>query len=380
MASRDINEPQHALRFLDVDEEPLSMLPGIPDYENTPLVSLNKAVVPLQLIVTDIKRMVQTVTAKRDEPTDGLTKDESNSIRLYSLEWQPRENSVFYILNKALRSENRQQLTPWFLFLRLILTALSHLTSNPLTVYRGINLDLAAKYPTGASTVWWGFASCMKKNNLLEKRLFLNKTGKRTLFVINCYSGKGIQQHTMYESEDEVLLPPGCQFNVVNCANKGEGLSIVELKEIQPAYDFLNAFSTSTDVSTNTPIYTIQFQPISTVSLSKKSLPAALPDLGLEEHFAYLKQRTKVDLKSKNLTDSDMDIVVSEIVIKRQCLELHLSENKITSSGILIIAHVLRKNKVKQIISSYSLLDIDVCLKILSNFITLRIFSWKGTG
>jgi hypothetical protein len=376
MASRDINEPQHALRFLDVDEEPLSMLPAIENYENTPLVSLNEAVVPLQLIVTDIQRMVQTVTAKGDEPKDGLTKDESNSIRLYSLEWQPRENSVFYILNKALRSDNRQHLTPWFLFLRLILTALSHLTSTPLTVYRGINLDLAAKYPTSASIVWWGFSSCMKKNNLLEKRLFLNKTGKRTLFVINCYSGKGIQQHSMYESEDEVLLPPGCQFNVVNCANKGEGLSVVELKEIQPAYDFLNAFSTSTAVSTNTPMYTIQFQPISTVSLSKKSLPAALPNPRLEEHLAYFfKHRSKVDLKSKNLTDSDMDIVVSEIVIKRQCLELDLSQNQITSSGILIIAHILRKNKVKEIVSSYSFLDRCLLKNTFPKFIALRIFS-----
>jgi hypothetical protein len=376
MASRDINEPQHALRFLDVDEEPQSMLPGIPDYESTPLVSLNETVVPLQLIITDIERMIQTVTAMGNEPEDGLTRDESNSIRLYTLEWQPRENSVFYILNKALRSENRQQLTPWFLFLRLILTALSHLISTPLTIYRGVNIDLSAKYPTGANIVWWGFSSCMKKNNLLEKRLFLNKTGKRTLFVINCYSGKGIQQHSMYESESEVLLPPGCQFNVVNCVNKGKGLSIVELKEIQPAYDFLNAFSTSTDASTNTPMYTIQFQPISTVSLSKKSLPAALPSPRLEEHLAYFfKHRSKVDLRSKNLTDSDMDIVVSEVVIKRQCSELDLSENKITSGGIIIIAHVLRKNKVTEIVSSYSFPDRCLPKNTFPKFITWRISS-----
>ncbi|CAF1287595.1 unnamed protein product [Rotaria sordida] len=119
MAARDINEPQHALRFLDVDEEPEGMFPPIQDFDNTPLVSLNDAVVPLQTIIPDVKHMVKTVKANSRESDDGLPMDESNSIRLYSLEWQSREKSLFYILNKALRSENRQQLKPWLLFLRL---------------------------------------------------------------------------------------------------------------------------------------------------------------------------------------------------------------------------------------------------------------------
>jgi hypothetical protein len=357
MASRDISESQHAFRFLDVAEEQQTMLPPIRNYENTPLVSLNEAVVPLRPIISDIQSMIQRVNANGEKSEDGLTRDESNSIKLYSLEWQPIENSLFYILNKTLRSENRQQLKPWFLFLRLILTALSHLTSTSLTIYRGVNTNLASKYPKGATVVWWGFSSCMKKSNLLEKRLFLNKTtGKRTFFVINCYSGKDIHQHSMYEGKGEVLLPPGCQFDVVNSNDKGNGLHIVELREIQPAYDFLNLFSISTDVSTNTPMRNMHFQSISTVSLSKKSLPAALPNYRLEEHLAYFfKQRSKVDLKSMELTDSDMDIVVSEIIINRQCSELNLSNNKITSNGIIIIAHVLRKNKVKEIVSSYIL-------------------------
>jgi hypothetical protein len=75
-----------------------------------------------------------------EESEDGLTRDESNSIRLYSLACQPRENSLFYKLNKTLRSDNGQQLRPWLLFLQLILTALSKLPSTSLTVYRGVNM------------------------------------------------------------------------------------------------------------------------------------------------------------------------------------------------------------------------------------------------
>ncbi|CAF3439911.1 unnamed protein product, partial [Rotaria sp. Silwood2] len=290
--------------------------------------------------------MIKTVEENNGESEDGLTMDESNSIRLYSLEWQPREKSVFYILNKALRSENRQQLKPWFLFLRHILTVLAHLPSTVVTVYRGINMDLAAKYRTGTTIVWWGFSSCMKNINQLEKKLFLNKIGKRTLFVINCYSGKDIHRHSMYEGESEVLLPPACQFTVMNSVNKGKGLHVIELNEIQPSYDFFNAISSSATFSSVVPSCQTKFEAISTVSLCKKTLPAALPNPRLEDRFAYLfKQRSKVDLSSMNLTDSDMDIVVSEIIIRRQCSELVLSGNEITSQGVLILAHTLRKNK-----------------------------------
>jgi len=304
MASRDIKQPQHAFRFLDVDEEPQTMLPPIQDYENTPLVSLNQAIVPLGNTVPDVIHMVRIVKTHCGEPEDGLTRDESNSIRLYSLEWQPKESSLFYILNKALRSENRQLLRPWFLFLRLILTALSHLPSTSLTIYRGINMDLTARYRMGATVIWWGFSSCMKKDSQLEKKIFLNKTGKRTLFVINCYSSKDIHRHSLYEGESEVLLPPACQFNVVKSVDKGKGLQIIELQEIQSTYDFFNTSSSPLNVSIDHPTHNIQFHPISTVSLSKKSFPAALPNRCLEEHVVYLKQRSKVDLKEMNLTDS----------------------------------------------------------------------------
>ncbi|CAF1546309.1 unnamed protein product [Rotaria sp. Silwood1] len=354
MTSRDINEQQHALRFLDVDEEPEGMFPPIQDFETIPLVSFNEAVVPLQTIIPNIKHMVQTVIANRNEPEDGLTIDESNSIRLYSLEWQSREKSLCHILTKALRSENRQQLKPWLLFLRLILTALVHLPSTSQIVYRGINIDLTSKYRTGTTIVWWGLSSCMKKSNRLEKSLFLNKIGQRTLFVINCYSGKDIHRYSMYDGE--VLLLPACQFDVVNSVHKEKGLHIIELKEVQPFYDFYKAVSSSTTFSSVVSPCHIQYEAISTVSLCKKTLPVALPKPRLEEHFAYLFRRhSKVDLKSMNLTDSDMDIVVSEIIIKRQCSEVILSRNKITSNGILVLSHALRKNKGREIIFLFNL-------------------------
>ena len=352
MATRDSDEPQHAFRFLDVNEEPLTTLPPIHDYDNTPLVSLHEAVAPLEPIVSNIKGMIQTVMENYVEPEDGLTRDQSNSIRLYTLEWQPRERSLFHILNRTLRSPHRQHLQPWFLFLKLISMSVSHLPSIPLMVYRGANMDLSAQYVQGSTVTWWGFSSCMKRSELLEKRLFLNKTGKRTLFVISCYSGKDIHRHSLYKTEGEVLLLPARQFTVVSCVKKGKGLCVIELNEMEPTFDFYDASSPVMSVSIGRPLHNVEFQPISTVSLSKKSLPAALPNPKLEEHLAYFfKQRCKVDLRHMWLSDSDMDIVVSEMIIKRQCMELDLSQNNITHSGIATLAHALRRNKVREIIS-----------------------------
>jgi len=67
--------------------------------------------------MSDVKYIVQTVKVNCGAPKDGLTRDESNSIRLFTLEWQPKDKSLFYILNKTLRSSNRQFLKTWSFFL-----------------------------------------------------------------------------------------------------------------------------------------------------------------------------------------------------------------------------------------------------------------------
>jgi len=369
MAIRDINEPKHAFRFLDVDEEPLKTFLPILNYEYTPLVSVDKAIVPLEFIIPYIKNMVEIVKMNSSQLEDGLTRDESNSIRLYTLEWQPRECSLFYLLNRALRSQNRQQLEPWLPFLRLILTALSRLPSTSLIVYRGINMDLARQYPMGATFVWHGFSSCMKKTTKLENKLFLNKTGNRTLFVINSHSGKNISQHSTYESEGEVILLPARQFTVVSSVNKGKGLHIIELNEIQPAFNFSNTISTSPTISAHCSILNTQFRPISTISLSKKAIPATLLNLRLEERLAHsFKQRFNVDLANINLNDSDMDTIVNEIIIYRQCHELDLSNNNFTYRSISLLAQILPKNKVRKHFSyctSVVLMSISIILTLM---------------
>ncbi|CAF1237637.1 unnamed protein product [Adineta ricciae] len=331
MTSRNISESQNTLRFLNVvEEESLEMISPIEDYESAPLVSLHQAILPLTSIVPEIERMVQIINTNCGELKDGLSRDESNSIRLYTFEWQPLRSSVQHLLNKTLRSGDRQQLRPWHLFLRLLLTALLHLPSTPLIVFRSANMDLSSKYVVGKTITWCGFSSCVKRtNHEIDKHLHLNWAGRKTLFLVKCYSGKDIHRHSMHDNDNEVLLPPARRFNVVSSKGRGKGVCVIELNEIEPACSIRN----------------VQFSPVSPVSLSRKSLPAALPNRKLEEHLAsYHSRNAEIDLKSMRLTDVDMDIIVSECIIKRQCSDLILSDNKFTSNGIVTLSLSLRKN------------------------------------
>jgi hypothetical protein len=80
----------------------------------------------------------------------------------------------------------------------------------------------------------------------------------------------------------------------------------------------LDAALTLLNVSIDHPTQNIQFESISTVSLSKKSLPTALSNPYLEERLAhFFKQPKKTDLKSIKLTD--LDKISLPNIAERRC-------------------------------------------------------------
>ncbi|CAF5027307.1 unnamed protein product [Rotaria sp. Silwood1] len=228
-----------SLRVTDFSSLPKRMLAPIEGYENMPLVTIEEAVKPLVKIVPKVERNVHIVKENCRNPADGLTTDESASIMLYTYESIPYEHSLYAILNETLRSEERKKIIPWLLYLRLVLTALARLPSERLFVNRGIRKDLHEEYPAGSSFVWWGFSSCTSSIQVLESEMFLGKTGTRTLFQIDCHTGKKIKNHSFLSKEDEILLLPARQFEVTSCLNSGNGLHVIQLKEIDPKYPLL---------------------------------------------------------------------------------------------------------------------------------------------
>ncbi|CAF2832676.1 unnamed protein product [Rotaria sp. Silwood2] len=222
-------------RLTDVRFEPGKFLSPIEGYEKVQLVSLEQAIQPLLSIVSDIDRRAFIAHQRCQNPADNLTIDESAAIFLYTMEWP---NCVYSLLNETLTKEDRNQLLPWFSYLKLLLTALFKLPSIRCTVWRGVKgLDLTTKYPKNENTVWWRFSSSTTVVEVLKSENFLGQHGLRTMFNIECLNGKVIKNHSNYQEENEVLLLPGTQFQVISHLDAGNGLQIIQMKELEnPRY------------------------------------------------------------------------------------------------------------------------------------------------
>jgi hypothetical protein len=237
------------VRISDIIKEPKKMLMPIYGYENEPLVSLEEAVAPLVSILPRIQIYVHVAKERCDPiPADGLTQDQSASIMLYTMEWQPQEQCLYFVLNATLRAEDRRKLKPWFSYLKLILSALFRLPSSQRCIYRGAKVDLSGEYPRGKTFIWWGFSSSASRLEVLENDQFLGKTGTRTLFTIECNSGKNISRHSYYRSEEELLLLPARQFQVISCLEPAAGLHIIQLKEIESSIPLLEPVIINSDM------------------------------------------------------------------------------------------------------------------------------------
>ncbi|CAF4753714.1 unnamed protein product, partial [Rotaria sp. Silwood2] len=126
------------------------MLP-IEGYQDVPLVSLKEAMEPI-IYLFDRESLLAKIWVVKEQcknPADGLSPDESGSIMLYTFEWIPIEESLYFILNKTLRMRNRELLKPWFPYLRLFIGALIQLPSINDVIYRGVKKDLKNEYPPG---------------------------------------------------------------------------------------------------------------------------------------------------------------------------------------------------------------------------------------
>ena len=224
-------------RVCDIVKGPERMLMPIAGYQDKPLVSLEEAVAPLVHQLPHIKTYAHTAKSRcNTKSDDDLTVDERASIMLYTMEWTPREQCLYVVLNDTLRSADREKLMPWFLYLKLILTALFKLPSLSCCVYRGVKRNLGSEYSKEEKFIWWAFSSCTLSEKTLGKEQFLGNTGARTLFRIECAGGKDISRYSYYKTEEEILLLPARQFEVVFSLPLGDDAHMVELKEIESTF------------------------------------------------------------------------------------------------------------------------------------------------
>lgn len=223
-------------RLLIQDSGHQNILDPIVGYAQEPLLPLADACAPLVHIVHNILIYVMVALQNTpDDPPDGLTHDESASIRLYTMEWTKTHNSLYSILNETLKMADREKLRPWFKYLKLLLTALVKIPcASPQTIWRGVPKNISNEFPRGMEVTWWAFSSCTTTLTVLQSDLYLGNTGARTLFSIETFNGRNVRAHSHFNNEDEILLLPGTYMEVRSQFSPAHDLHVIHLKQKIP--------------------------------------------------------------------------------------------------------------------------------------------------
>lgn len=104
----------------------------------------------------------------------------------------------------------------------------------------------------------------------------------------------------------------------------------------------------------------------------------------LEQQIAQVGTHSEVDLDQHQVNDQDMEIVVREAIINKQCTQLLLRENQITPIGAAVLADALRNNNTLEElhlthnqISDKGVQALAQALGINNNTITQLALGWN---
>jgi hypothetical protein len=197
-------------RFGDIDVS-FNQLTPVYGYRSEKLVSLEKSLELIESQIDQLPRYIKIAKKHCHFPSEhGLTKDQSAAVYIYTMEWG--DTTLYRVLNKALRAEDRQGLKIWFPYLKLFDIALDLLPIVRGVVWRGVSRDIGKKFAENQLVTWWSFNSCSSSVHVIEN--FLGTGNNATLFSIEAVNGKRVSGYTQYENEDEVILRMGSEFRV----------------------------------------------------------------------------------------------------------------------------------------------------------------------
>ena len=337
--SDDLSETFHA----NVNDH----LPSSEDYERIPLVSLELAVDPLITLLPAVQTYVRLARDRCRHPADGLTCDQSASIMLLTMRWQPVDQCLYAVLNATVTSTDAEPLKRWFLYLKLLYTALMRLPSIHRTIYRGIKADVRKQYPKGKAIDWWYFTLCTHSLSVLQSEKYLGRTGPRSIITIDSHSSKDIQKHSFFPSTDMILLLTPGQFHVTQCLEHEPDLHWIQLEEMHSSLTLLQPPRVTP--LADMPVVPLPF-PVASVetypSLRHRSRVGQpmQSDQNLERAIANVRPHSTVQLRADSLSNNDMRLIVRQAIVSKKCSELWLYNSKVTSQGALILANNLHNN------------------------------------
>ena len=271
------------------DGAPRGPLSGLfPD--DLPLPSLEDALTPIAAVASlshlhpttgrsvKLARM-QAKRAQAKHPS--LTLDESTAVVLYTIEETSRENSLFYVLNQALRNQVRQTARPWRDYIWLLLHALRKLPPATATiVFRGCTNspdELGLELTAGFDFTWSSFSSTATTQDVMQS--FVGQSGPRTLMTIELVeaSGRYVRDFSLSPEENEILFPPNMCFEVVSSFDAGNELIMVQCKQTETIDSIMDHISIPFSKLSVAPAAQASAQPVETIAPADLAPAAQAP-------------------------------------------------------------------------------------------------------
>ena len=223
------NPPPRVMTFKEVMEELVNRITG------SGILNIDNLKVGIELC------MAKATEIRINFPDKcRLNKDLAATLLAYTM--QLGIESVYEVINRSLRDQDRNALWPFRNFIWMLMHALNGCECyNGRLVYRGVKKNISQFYVCGETIAWHQFSSCTCNLEQEESELFCGKSGDRTVFIIELTTTRAreVSQYTFYPNEQEVILPPNSRFLVVSKVDLGNGLIQIHLKELPPLVPIL---------------------------------------------------------------------------------------------------------------------------------------------
>ena len=190
----------------------------------------------LEFDIVELEAVLSScVYAAQDRKESGayqsaLSRDQLAALLFYAAPFSG--NSFHALMNKELNS--RRRLDAFLRIIWLIMQALKSCSPfDGRLIFRGMKAALpAGKYLPGHTVTWHQFSSCTA--DVSVQRQFLGQQGDRTLFEIELTTedARSIAPYSHNPDEKEVLLQPNTRFEVTGVVDGGNGLTVIQLKEL----------------------------------------------------------------------------------------------------------------------------------------------------
>jgi len=233
---QDYSAMQRISNIALTTNNPHQLLTG---YQDEPRASLEEALEPVDGKMDNLVHHIKEAKAKCRYPSDhGLSRDESAAIYIYTMKWETR--CVHNQLHRALSSGDRSQVKPWFMYLKLLKSALDKLPTASTGVWQGTSFDdsLNDKFSSKSASLYTSLGSCSPSEEEVQKYLQKRSGPKRMFIRYESVNGKLVTGYTASKS-NEIIIWPGMKVGVSKYATVDDhGSIIAHLANKTSKYDF----------------------------------------------------------------------------------------------------------------------------------------------